>query len=45
MNMEEVNQKELEKEQMILVLMNMRRLGSRYEKEIIDKIIELIENS
>ena len=33
------------KERMILVLNNMRRLGSRSERETIDEIIELIENS
>ena len=33
------------KEKMLLVLYNMRRLGSRYEREVIDEIIDLIEDT
>ena len=43
MNKKNKKKKDFSKEEQILVLQNMKRLGSRYEREIIDKIIDTLE--
>ena len=35
----------IKKECMLLVLINMRRLGSRHEREMINEIMDFIENN